>query len=256
MTDFLRPVAVASPAYAPWPLRRLQLRVVRDGEGTTSDKYVRFFRGQDTLPQIIVVLPGGTDVVAYFLASAAAGEWKVEVTDLEPPKLGRLEWPVITEDALLSFNLTSNSSGGGTIPAELQARVRVDGAPAAREVVALERRLDGKWQVAGSVETDSGLDSAQLDLKVSGSGQVYVVAMDAWGTVFQASQGVVEGDRIRPTVFMGWIYQITQAGQLPAVEPSWWDDSLQGPQPLGTARAEVHRYYPPQGRGPIPVELT
>ncbi|WP_281688745.1 hypothetical protein [Pseudomonas citronellolis] len=256
MTDFLRPVAVTSPAFISWPLRRLQLRVARDGESTASTKYIRFFRGQDVLPQIVVVLPGGADVVAYFLASAVAGEWKVEVTDLEPPKLGRLEWPVITEDALLAFNLTSNTSGGGTIPAELLARVRVDGALAAREVVALERRLDGKWQVAGSVETDSELDNTEMELKVSGSGLVYLVCLDDWGTQFQTGSPVDVGDLVRPTVFMGWIYRITQAGQLPAVEPTWWDDSLLGPQPLGTARAEVHRYYPPQGRGPIPVELT
>lgn len=109
-------------------------------------------------------------------------------------------------------------------------------------------------QVAGYGATvDGNLD---MDLRVAGAGGVYVVAMDAWGTVSQPSLNVAEGVLIRPTVFMGWMYLVTQAGQLPAVEPDWWDDSLQGPQPLGTARAEVHRYYPPQGLGPLPVELT
>lgn len=38
---------------------------------------------------------------------------------------------------------------------------------------------------------------------------------------------------------------------LAAIEPSWWDESVTGDQPVGTARLKVLRYYRPLAHGPV-----
>ncbi|WP_275628831.1 hypothetical protein [Pseudomonas sp. 273] len=231
------------------------MRFLRDGEGTLSYKKAKLFSNADDMTLLAIFQASDTEstLPQRFLASAIDGQCLMLAVDSAAPRLARAAYLEIGADVELLVDITSGDSSGG-IPAQLEARVRVDGAPADREVVALERPLNGEWRVAGYGKTEAG--EAILSLRVTGSGRIYTLSPDSWGEAFQPSLNVAEGDLIRPTVFMGWIYQVTQAGQLPAVEPAWWDDSLQGPQPLGTARAEVHRYYPPQGRGPIPVELT
>lgn len=249
---------VAEAVVIPLPnsaaMRRIRIVLTRDGGQTSTLKRARLVDASTMVQQAEFTVRDGIQAEQVFLASAVDRQWLLLALDEQPPARAAARYPAISEDVTFNIDLNDGSGSGGGVPAELAATVRVDGVPANRDVVALERVPSGEWRVAGYGATvDGDLD---MDLRVAGSGQVYVVAMDAWGTVFQPSLNVAEGDLIRPTVFMGWIYQVTQAGQLPAVEPSWWDDSLQGPQPLGTARAEVHRYYPPQGRGPIPVELT
>lgn len=235
-------------------VRVVRVVLTRDGEQTPELKRARLVDSASMSIQAEFTVWDGAQAEQTFLASAVDGRWLLLALDELPPARAAARYPTISEDVTFNIDLNDGSGSGGGVPAALDATLKVDGMPANRAIVALEQVPSGEWRVAGYGATvDGDLD---MDLRVAGSGQVYVVAMDAWGTVFQPSLNVAEGDLIRPTVFMGWIYQITQVGQLPAVEPDWWDDSLQGPQPLGTARAEVHRYYPPQGRGPIPVELT
>ncbi|KSW22760.1 MULTISPECIES: hypothetical protein [unclassified Pseudomonas] len=231
--------------------RTITLALTRDGEQTSSVKVGLLL---DIGLSLLAVFATAHQQSQTFLASAIDGSRLLLAVDQQAPARAAARYPSISEDVTLDIDLNDGSGSGGGAPADLAATVRVDGLPADRDVVAFERGVGGEWRVAGYGATVDG--ELDMDLRVAGPGQVYVMAMDSWGTVFQPLLGVAEGDLIRPTVFMGWIYRITQAGQLPAVEPTWWDDSLLGPQPLGTARAEVHRYYPPQGRGPIPVELT
>lgn len=235
-------------------MRCISVSLTRDGQQTSNPKTVLLLYPAGLGIGAALIAKDGVSASQVFLASAVDGEWLLLATDTAAPKRAASRYPLISEDVTLAVDLNDGTGSGGGSPATLSAVVRVDGLPADRDVVAIERATSGEWRVAGYGATvDGNLD---MDLRVAGAGGVYVVAMDAWGTVFQPSLNVAEGVLIRPTVFMGWMYLVTQAGQLPAVEPDWWDDSLLGPQPLGTARAEVHRYYPPQGRGPIPVELT
>jgi len=80
--------------------------------------------------------------------------------------------------------------------------------------------------------------------------------VDDFGIPFQADLAVVAGQRIRPSVFAGVLYQVTEAGVLPATEPAWWPITSGGSRELGTARAEAVRYYRPLAHGPVTAELT
>ncbi|GLU42310.1 hypothetical protein [Pseudomonas sp. NBRC 100443] len=241
-----RPLGVA--------MRQVTINLTRDGAQTSNEKMVLMMGPTSLAVGAVFIAHDGVTASQSFVAAAIDGEWLLTAIDSALPKRAAARLPTISEDVTFNIDLNDGSGGGGGSPATLDATLKVDGVPANRDIVAFERVPSGEWRVAGYGATvDGNLD---MDLRVAGSGQVYVMAMDDWGTVFQPLLDVAEDELIRPTVFMGWTYRITQSGQLPAVEPNWWDDSLQGPQPLGTARAEVHRYYPPQGRGPIPVELT
>lgn len=187
-----------------------------------------------------------------FLASAIDGERLLLATDGAIPKRAAGRYPTISEDVTIAIDLNDGTGGGAAgQPATLAARVRVDGLEAAREVLAVERQTDGAWRVAGNLRSADGA----LDLRVTG-GEVYALAIDDYGTVFQPNLAVAVGDTIRPSVYAGWLYRITEAGVLPASEPAWWPiDGDNAPRPLGSARAVAVRYYRPLAHGPVPVEM-
>lgn len=92
-------------------------------------------------------------------------------------------------------------------------------------------------------------------MKVAG-GDVYVVALDDWGVPFKPGMVVYVGQSIRPSLFGGWLYLVTEEGILPSVEPQWWPIEGDNPsRPLGTARAIAVRYYRPLALGPVTVEM-
>lgn len=246
----------AAPGFTRPAVRTITCQVTRNGEQTPDFKYVRFYRtASDTAPLAVIVLRDGYQGGQVFGAADFDGSWYVQVIDLTEPRTGTMRWPTITQDVTLRFDLSDDSGGGGGDPAKLPAVVRVGGSLARRPVVVIEQLLDGSWQFAGSGDS-SGAGEQLIDIKVTPSSLVYALAVDDWGVLFQPGLPVGVGTTIRPTVFMGWQYRITQAGNLPAAEPEWWDESLSGPRPLGTARAEVVRYYRPQGLGPLPVEMS
>lgn len=234
-----------------------RFRVLREGEVTTGEKRVLFFRSFAQVGQVSVAFETvGGEFTRYESIQQQTlndqGEWLVIGYDDAAPKKIRAAYLTISADGTYTFNITSGDGSGGGESAEITARVRVDGKLAEREVVFVEKPSNGQFRIAGYGPAQGG--QSVVELKVT-DGLVYALAMDDWGTAFQPSLSVTEGQVIRPTVMLGWLYRVTQAGVLPAIEPDWWDESLQGPQQLGTARAEVIRYYRPQGHGPQPVEL-
>lgn len=237
-------VMVALPQTA--PVRTLTVQLTRDGEQTTSLKVCRLLT-----PDMILLAVFGTPYQdsQTFLSSVIDGERLFLAFDYVAPKRAAARYPVIGEDTTFTIDLNDGSGGTVGAPATLQARVRVDGLDAAREVLAVERQTDGVWRIAGNLRTEGGT----LDLRVTG-GAVYAMAIDDYGTLYQPNLAVAVGDMIRPTLFKGWLYRITEAGSLPASEPDWWDGNTAGPQDLGSARAEVVRYHRPLAHGPVPVE--
>ncbi|AMO77487.1 hypothetical protein PcP3B5_40830 [Pseudomonas citronellolis] len=239
------------------PRVRFRFRILREGEVTAEQKNLVFYR--DFNSQTFTSLGFATEDGEYTQWESVRlstlndqGDWLVVGYDDTAPKKIRAAYLSISADGTYTFNITSGDGSGGGESAEITARVRVDGVLAEREVVFVEKPSSGQFRIAGYGPAQDG--ESVVELKVT-DGLVYAVALDDWGTAFQPSLSVAEGQVIRPTVMLGWLYRVTQAGQLPAVEPTWWDESLQGPQPLGTARAEVVRYYRPQALGPQPVEL-
>lgn len=194
----------------------------------------------------------------WFLRAAVYQEVVATAYEFSAPRLGITRWPTISETAnSFLFNVTEGEGGGGpsTVDAKVSVIAAVDAQRAIREAVIIERMDDGQWRVAGYGETY--LDVAgELDLKVTPTGVQFAVGLDDYGNRFVANLPVVVGQRVRPTLFAGWLYQITEAGTLPAIEPEWWPaDGDNAARLLGTARAIAVRYYQPLAHGPVPVEI-
>lgn len=144
---------------------------------------------------------------------------------------------------------------GALISGQLVTQVTVDGINAVRPVVAVEHQIDGVWRVAGSGFSGSG-GQVLIDIQALPESLIYALAVDDWGTAWSASKVVAVGDVIRPTSFVGLVYRVTQAGTLPAGEPTWWDESVPDPRQVGTAMLKVARYYRPLAHGPVPVSFV
>lgn len=255
------PVMAVLPAKQGLPvLQALSLQVFREGEATADPKLATLYVGDEPVGGASFAFFRVTDqpVVQWFKTELLRGQFLVQVTDNGSPRLGLLRWPVLDANtSALSYNLTEGQGGGlVTHPATVPAGARVDDQRKIREVVVVERQADGQWRVAGAGFTAE--DALQdVDLEVTDAGTWYALGLDDWGELFEPGKAVSVGQRVRPTLMEGWLYEVTEAGNLPAQEPEWWP--IQGENPsrqIGTARAIAVRYYQPLGHGPFPVEMV
>lgn len=262
MTTRIAASTRAIPSFVPVPMIQLRFRLLREGEVTTGVKFLRLHQSWASIGKLDLVFwaeEGTGEFSQYCSVSLATllaqGEWLACAVDDAAPRKTRAVYLTLTEPGTYTFNITSGDGGGGNpgTPAIVQARVRVDGALASREVVLVEKPSDGQWRMAGYGPTPGG-DGA-IDVRVT-DGSLYAIGLDDWGTVFTADLAVTAGQTIRPSQYSGWLYRITEAGTLPASEPEWWaaeGDNV--PRLLGTARAVAVRYYQPLAHGPVPVEI-
>lgn len=132
----------------------------------------------------------------------------------------------------------------------LSATVRVEDLPASRRVVAIELPANGEWRVCGA-GTSNASGIATLPISGLPTSRIYAVAIDDWGRPFVPGMTVAFGDVIRPTQFLGWMYQVTAPGVLPGTEPEWWNGMAGIPQPVGTAMMQAIRHYQPIAHGPV-----
>lgn len=243
-----------------WPVfQALSIQILREGLATEDPKFVALYVGDTAATSTLFAYYRlGTDPQTQrFRTELLRGQFLVHAFDQGEPRLGIMRWPVFdAETAELLYNLSEDQSGAiATLPARVEVRTRVDAEALARPVVVVERQADGQWRIAGAASTDMA-GGGYIPLEVTLGGTCYALGLDDWGTLYEPGLAVTVGQRIRPTLFKGWLYRITQAGSLPASEPAWWDGNTAGPQDLGSARAEVVRYHRPLAHGPITVETT
>lgn len=247
------------PAFIPPPKVDLTFRILREGEVTPGRKVVFGFRKLgDSGVAMAFESPDGefTTVRRFDLATLLNhGDWVVTGTDYVLPRLAATVFADLSLGGTVTLNLSSGSGGGDPgEPGVVGALVRVDGADVARDVVIVERQLDGEWRVAGFRPVSAG--GEPVEVRTLG-GRMYALAADDYGIAFTPLLAVTPGLRIRPTDFRGWLYEITEGGTLPGEEPSWWPmDGQNASRPLGSARAVAVRYYRPLAHGPITVEMT
>lgn len=255
ITVYATPVLVLSA-----PLRdTLRFRVLRDGLVTPGVKYVRVCRMFNTTGQGEIAQEAlGGEVTPYVSVLRQElvdqPEWVVYAEDTTPPAKVHAQYLAIPGAGTYTLNILTGTGSEVTEPATVDALVRLDGLPAARDVLVVERKLDGEWRVAGS-GTSAADGTVTVDLDVV-DGSLYALGLDDFGLPFSPGLAVEVGRRIRPSVFTGVLYQITEAGVLPATEPEWWPITSEGSRELGTARAEAVRYYRPLAHGPVTAELT
>lgn len=165
------------------------------------------------------------------------------------------------QGAAQQITLDSSAGGGGPVidgdPAYLEGRVEeihpITGlrrALANCEVVAFERR--GSDYVAMGNTWSDGIGGFRLETQVYGGGDVLAFAADFPGVIFQPGAALAIGDRVRPALANGYVYEIVQAGTGGGAEPVWWPDQGDGTEgDIGTARARARPYYQPVGHGPL-----
>lgn len=160
------------------------------------------------------------------------------------------EWTWEISEGFPGFQLPEGMPVDETWYSDLAATIRVEELPARRQIIAIEALADGSFGICGSgMSTLEGV--AEIPLAGKPTSRVYAVAIDQWGREFYPDMHVSTGDVIRPTHFRGWLYQVTQTGVLPSIEPEWWDAMPGVPQRVGTAMLQAARYYQPIAHGPI-----
>lgn len=256
---------VASIIYPPFIqvsapiIEQVRFRILRDGVVSAGRKYLRASRNIQTGSQLDIgleALDGELTpwVVVPLQVLADQSEWLVVVEDTTAPAKVYAQSLVIAAGGTYTLNVVTGSGSEATEPAVVGAVVRLNGQPASREVLLVEKKLDGDWRVAGRGETDLA-GAATIELGIVG-GALYALGMDDFGMPFSPGLSVPAGRRVRPSFYAGWLYEITEPGLLPATEPQWWAaEGDNAPRLLGTARAIAVRYYQPLAHGPVPVEI-
>lgn len=242
------------------PKVSVTFRLLRDGSVTPSKKSIRIYRDWNTTNQVVFAVETKTGDGEYTPTLLfgqefvqAQGQWLVSGDDEALPKITRASYLNFDEGGTYLMDISQGDSSAGDL-ATVDAVVRLNGNLANREVLVVERPSDGAWRVAGYGTTVDGRLS--IPLKVL-DGDCFAIGVDDWGIGFTPGLAVAVGRTIRPSAFFGWLYRITEAGALPADEPTWWiAEGDNASRQLGTARAIAVRYYAPLAHGPFPVEMT
>ncbi|MCY1356004.1 hypothetical protein D9M69_424430 [compost metagenome] len=164
--------------------------------------------------------------------------------------------------------VTLDSSGGGGGPVIEGDPAYLDGVveevhpllgivrPLANSEVAVFERRGGQFVSMGGAFSNS-VGEFRVEADVYGGGDVFAFSADFPGVIWAPGIPLNLGDRLRPTVNNGYVYEIVVAGVSGATEPDWWADQGDGTEGnIGTARATARPYYQPVGHGPLKMTLV
>ena len=123
------------------------------------------------------------------------------------------------------------------------------------EVIAFERR--GSEYVAMGSSYSNAVGEFRVETEVYGGGDIFAFAADFPGVIWQAGIDLNTGDRVRPTVNNGYVYEVITPGNSGVTEPTWWADAGDGTEgAIGGATAKARPYYQPVGHGPLKMTLV
>ena len=123
------------------------------------------------------------------------------------------------------------------------------------EVLAFERR--GTEYVPMGSAYSNAVGEFRVETEVYGGGDIFAFAADFPGVIWQAGIALNTGDRVRPTVNNGYVYEVVTPGNSGATEPQWWADTGDGTEgAIGGATAKARPYYQPVGHGPLKMTLV
>ena len=166
----------------------------------------------------------------------------------------------------ISIDASTGGGGGGPViegdPAYLDGHVEqyhpmlgVLMPLANTEVFAFELR--GSAFVAMGSAYSNALGEFRVETEVYGGGDIFAFAADLPGVIWQAAIELSTGDRVRPTVNNGYVYEVITPGNSGATEPTWWADAGDGTEgAIGGATAKARPYYQPVGHGPLKMTLV
>lgn len=123
------------------------------------------------------------------------------------------------------------------------------------EVLVFEKRATG-YVAMGSAYSNA-LGEFRVETDVYGGGDIFAFAADFPGVIWHPGVVLNLGDRVRPTVNNGYVYEVITAGNSGATEPAWWADAGDGTEgAIGSATAQARPYYQPVGHGPLKMTLV
>ena len=166
------------------------------------------------------------------------------------------------------ITLDTASSGGGGGPVITGDPAYLDGVVeeihpmlgtvrvlANAEVVVFEKRTSG-YVAMGSAYSNA-VGEFRVETEIYGGEDIFAFAVDFPGAVWQPNIELGAGNKIRPTVNNGYVYEIVTAGNSGATEPTWWADAGDGSEgAIGGATAKARPYYQPVGHGPLKMTLV
>ena len=230
------PIAVVPPAYAS----------INHNLPDADFFVVQFFRSINQPEKVIVVrdtlrfLIDGIDTSAAYKLLAfkisngiADGVWWVDNYVYDPDQVN------------IVFKSSAENSGTGE-PNSFSGTVLVSDQPSARNVVALA--LDGEtpYQLARTVSDPS---TCAYTLDWNGyTGQILITVHDDYGAPHVTGESRGVGERIHPSVYTGYVYDVSETGTL-GTEPTWPTEA--GAVVVsGTVRMVAVPFYKPQSQGP------
>lgn len=150
-----------------------------------------------------------------------------------------------------TYSVDIGGAGGGqlgTVVARVSGSVEIADQPKSRQVVAVSYSGDPR-QVVGQAASDA---AGNFTLRVSTTDEIILLALDDFGELFADGLALLIGDRVRPTVANGWVYECITDGAISGAEPEWpTDGSI---FTIGTAQVKGHLYFQPEAHAPIKPE--
>ena len=166
----------------------------------------------------------------------ADGVWWVDNYQYDPGALN------------IEFKSQGQSSGTGE-PKSFSGSTLINKKPVQRTVVAVG--IDGaEPQFLAQTQSD---DQGRYTLEWLGyTGQILITAIDDYGVPWAANEARGVGERVRPSVPNGYVYQVSSEGVLGAAEPDW----PEGDGEIVTSGSVVlvaKPFYRPKTAGPIVI---
>ena len=164
-------------------------------------------------------------------------------------------WQLVEAPAAIpwAFSLSTIQQEAALIQdGTVSGTVLVDGAAAARQVIALQATPGGQGrQVVGETTSDAGDGSYSLLLE-GHTDPVIVIALDAAGSAWSATAIVAQDARAFPTAaaHTGLVYQATVGGTTGASEPAW-PTAIGQTVVDGSVTWQTIEYYRPLAHGPV-----
>lgn len=214
-------------------------------------RYVVQFYSGSVLPDLVVFVPGPT-IQVWLQELNTSLAYKVVALQVGDGFSDGVWWVdrYVYDPLQVNIEFTSAGQGlGDGDPNSFTGSVRVADQPASRNVIATALDADPPYQLARAV-SDAG--TGQYVLEWQGyTGKMLITVFDDYGAPHVTGDARGVGERVHPSQYNGYTYQVIQSGSLGA-EPDWptvADQTVWS----GTVQLIAVPFYRPVSEGPFLV---
>lgn len=190
-----------------------------------------------TFPLSLINTTTPYKLVALKISNGIAdGAWWVDNYVYDPGQLN------------IEFKSQGQSSGTGE-PKSFSGSTLINKVPVQRTVVAVG--IDGA-EPKFLAQTESNSEGKYTLEWLGYTGQVLITALDDYGVPWAANEARGVGERVRPSVPNGYVYQVSSEGVLGTAEPDW-PESEGEIITSGSVVLVAKPFYRPKTAGPIVI---